>query len=115
MLYHSRWYCIEMEMDLNSVDRAGPDGRLWQPDGTVRMWIDGRLAYERLNWVFRSLPLDAVDVNDPTYLNAVRELGHAYLWLNDYFGGTTRNTYPRTWFFASLAWGTERIGPMRLP
>ena len=113
-LYHSRWYCIEMEMDLNSVDRPGADGRMWTPDGAVRMWIDGRLAYERVNWVFRSLPLDAGDVNDPTYLNAVRELGHAYLWLADYFGGTTSNTYPRTWFFSALTWGTERIGPMRL-
>ncbi len=128
MIYAHRWYCREMELKLNSVDRPAvlPDGtphmvngvrQFWSPDGLVRMWIDGRLAYERTGMVFRSLPLMTVPSNyNPTQaLRPVRQLGIQKILNNWYHGGTTRNSVGRVCFITGLAWGRSYIGPMRMP
>lgn len=110
MLYAGHWYCIETELQLNSVDaRNGA----WRPDGALRAWIDGRLVYERAGMVFRTLPLQAAP-HAPNRLPPCRELGVRALWMNWFHGGRTPNTVPRTMFFTGLAWGTEYIGPMAL-
>lgn len=107
VLYPGQWYCVEMEVDLNSVPRSPG----WLPDGAVRMWIDGRLAYERTSMVMRSLPLYAAPAVE-TRIRPIRELGHRNLWFNWYHGGKTVNTIDRTLFVTGLAWGREYIGPM---
>ena len=121
VLYANRWYCIEEEVYLNSVDRpASINGaphlingvqQFWTPDGAVRFWIDGRLAYERTGMVLRSLPV----VEPPTgYLPGIRELGVAHLWFNWFHGGLTRNSIDRVLFVTGLAYGDQYIGPMKI-
>lgn len=112
VLYAARWYCIEEEIKLNSVDAVNAiDGRNWAPDGECRVWVDGRLAYEATGLVFRSLPA----LQQPTgYVPAIRQLGIKHLWFNWFHGGLTQNSVDRVIYVSGLAWGTARIGPMRL-
>lgn len=123
-LYANRWYCIEAEVKLNSVNQPAvlTDGsphvvngvrQYWTPDGELRVWIDGRLALERTGMVFRSLPLLNVAYKD-TQIRPCRELGIRGLWLNWFHGGTTPNVHERVSFFTGLAWGQQYIGPMKL-
>lgn len=110
MLYAGYWYCVETEIQLNTVDARTS---AWRPDGALRAWVDGRLAYERTGMVFRTLPLRQMPPGADR-LPPCRELGVRSLWLNWFHGGRTPNTVPRTMFFTGLAWGTEYIGPMAL-
>ena len=120
-LYADRWYCIEEEVNLNSVNRpATVNGaphlvngvqQFWTPDGEVRVWIDGRLAFERTGLVLRSLPLV---VPGAGRMGPVRELGVAHLWFNWFHGGLTRNSIDRAIFVTGLAYGDAYIGPMRI-
>jgi hypothetical protein len=110
-LYAGRWYCIEEETKLNSVNAlsAAGDGRYWTPDGESRVWIDGRLAYQATGLVYRSLPALA---QPATYVPGFRELGIKHLWFNWFHGGLTQNSVDRVLFVSALAWGEARIGPM---
>ncbi|HMO46575.1 MAG TPA: hypothetical protein PKB14_11165 [Rubrivivax sp.] len=110
VLYAGRWYCIETEVKLNTVDTSATT---FVPDGELRAWIDGRLAFERVGMVFRTLPLHAPPYS-PNHLRPCRELGVKELWWNWFHGGTTQNTAQRTMFVTGLAWARERIGPIRL-
>ena len=82
-------------------------------DGAVRIWIDGRLVFERTAMVMRFLPLHAAAA-DPSKLRPVRQLGHRDLWFNWFHGGKTYNPIDRTLFLTGLVWGREYIGPMKL-
>lgn len=125
MLYAGQWYCVETEVKLNSVDKPGilADGtphikngvpQFWTPDGALRTWIDGRLAFERTGMVFRSMPKIASGKPPDDKMWPVRELGVAQLWWTWYHGGVVQNSVPRTMFMTGLAYGQEYIGPMRL-
>ena len=83
----------------------------WTPDGEVRVWIDGRLAFERTGVVMRSLPLDQPP---PGRMGPVRDLGIAHLWFNWFHGGLTRNSIDRVVFITGLAYGEAYIGPMKI-
>lgn len=110
ILYANQWYCIESELRLNAVMDGWPGFR---PDGELRVWIDGRLAFERTGMVFRTLPL----IGEEYKRNAIRpcrELGIRGLWFNWFHGGTTPNAVDRTIFVTGLAWGRQYIGPMVL-
>lgn len=109
VLYAGRWYCIETELKLNTISTAAPR---FTPDGELRAWVDGRLAYERTGMVFRT-PRDAFAF-DSESLRPCRELGIAALWLNWYHGGKTVATIDRTLFYTGLVWSTQYIGPMKL-
>lgn len=111
MLYVNRWYCIETELRLNSVVVASPGFR---PDGELRAWVDGRLAYERTGMVFRALPLHDPGAN-PARFRPCRELGVRALWFNWFHGGRTPNSVDRTLFVTGLAWARDYLGPMRMP
>ena len=108
IIYHGKWYCIEMEMDLNSVMTTAPG---YLSDGAIRVWIDGRLTLERSQMVMRSLPLVSAPYS-ATQLRPCRELGHRELWFNWFHGGKTVNTIDRTTFITGLAWSRSYIGPM---
>ncbi len=123
MIYFDRWYDIEAEILLNSVDKPAvlADGtphiingvrQYWSPDGAWRMWIDGRLAYERTGLVYRTLPV-ANPGFKPGYSRPCRELGAEGVWLNWFHGGVTQNARARTMFLSNLVWSEQRIGPMR--
>jgi hypothetical protein len=109
VLYAGRWYCIETEIKLNSVD---PSDNSFQPDGLLRTWIDGRLTYERTGMVFRTLPIHAPAYN-ADYIRPFRQLGIKDLWWNWYNGGTTQSTVNRVQFLTALVWARQRIGAMR--
>ncbi len=107
VLYPGYWYCIETEMMLNTILRANPG---FVADGALRTWIDGRLAYERTNMVFRAGPVARV-APQPGRIRPCRDLGVRGLWLNWFHGGKTLNTMDRTSFYSAIAWGTQYIGP----
>jgi hypothetical protein len=111
--YPGRWYCIETEVKLNSIDTSNPSTN-FQPDGLLRTWIDGRLVYERTGMVFRTWPVYHPTYN-PSAIRPIRELGVAWLLWNWYHGGTTRSSVDRTVFTTGLVWAKQRIGPMKMP
>lgn len=53
ILYPHTWYCLETEVDLNSVSDTYPG---FKPDGVYRQWLDGVLVYERKGMVWRANP-----------------------------------------------------------
>ncbi len=110
VLYAGQWYCVETEIQLNTVSTTAPG---YQADGVLRSWIDGRLAYERTGMVFRTLPI----LNRPYaegQMRPCRELGVTGLWLDWFHGGRTVNTMDRTSFYTGLVWAKEYVGPMKL-
>ncbi|EHR71993.1 hypothetical protein BurJ1DRAFT_3178 [Burkholderiales bacterium JOSHI_001] len=111
MLYLNRWYCIETELHLNTVHSQAPG---YKADGSLRAWVNGRLAFERTGMVFRALPLHDPG-RDPARIRPCRELGVRALWMNWFHGGKTANSVDRTMFVTGLAWGRDYLGPMRLP
>ena len=111
MMYAGHWYCVETELDLNTIGDAAPG---FVPDGAIRTWIDGRLVYERTGMVFRSGPVfQAAPMLYRT--RPVRELGVRGLWLDWFHGGKTLSSFDRVSFYTGLAYGTEYIGPMKQP
>jgi hypothetical protein len=105
VIYPGHWYCIETELGLNNIMDAAPG---WQPDGALRTWIDGMLAFERTGMVFRMGPV----FKGASSQRPIRELGIRNLWLNWFHGGKTLNTVAQTHWYAGLVWATEYIGPM---
>lgn len=108
MLYAGHWYCVETELRLNTVFADAP-GHV--ADGALRTWLDGKLVYEQLQMVFRTLPLVEAPYQ-PNRIRPCRELGVRGLWLNFFHGGKTANTIDRTIFYTGLAWAKRYIGPM---
>jgi hypothetical protein len=111
MLYAGKWYCLETELKLNTISNNAPG---FLPNGELRTWIDGRLAFERTGMVFRSGPVAALAPADWS-VRPARELGVKGLWLNWFHGGRTLSTVDRTTFYTGLVYGNDYIGPMRLP
>jgi hypothetical protein len=113
VMYADRWYCVEEEVYMNSVnvENAATPGQYWTPDGYLRAWIDGRLVYEKTGLVMRSLPIVSPI---PGYQPGVRDLGVRELWFNWFHGGLTRNSIDRVVFISGLVCAESRIGPMTL-
>jgi hypothetical protein len=109
-IYAGHWYCLELEVDLNTVMPEAPG---YKEDGAIRMWVDGRLAFERTKMVVRRLPLAFPAIPEST-IRPVRELGHRDLWFNWFHGGKTRNSIDRVMFVSQLVWSREYIGPMKV-
>ena len=124
VLYAGHWYCVELECLLNSVDQPAvfADGtphvvggvrQFWTPDGELRVWIDGRLAFERTGMVFRSLPV----VDAPYragYSRPIAPLGHVYAGMNVFHGGVTQDCVDRHLDITGVVVSEARIGPMKL-
>ena len=111
--YPGRWYCIETEVKLNSIDTSNPNMN-FQADGLLRTWVDGRLVYERTGLVFRTWPVYRPAYN-PEAKRPIRQLGIGWLLWNWYHGGTTPSSVHRTTFTTGLVWAKQRIGPMKRP
>lgn len=122
MLYAGHWYCVEMQITLNSVDQPGvlADGtphvvggrpQFWTPDGEVRAWVDGRLVFEKTGMVFRTLPVHPQPFR-AGYSRPIAPLGHVYAGCNVFHGGTTRDNVSRNLDLAALVVAESRIGPM---
>ncbi len=145
VIYPGKWYEIEMEVKLNTIIKDDPSqcktytgskyynygdhinpakkGKqipyCFKPDGEVRVWIDGRLAFERGGMVMRTWPLHttAQEISQfkpgSALLPPVRDLGIREIMLNWFHGGLTFSSVPRTTFFTGLVWSKKYIGPMK--
>lgn len=125
VLYARRWYCIETEMKLNSIDKPGilPDGsphlingvpQFWTADGELRVWIDGMLAWEDVGLIFRTAPVRQRPIGwKGLDMYPILDLGVRSVMLNTYIGGTTPSTREHKHYYAGLAYGTQYIGPMK--
>ncbi len=93
-LENNRWYCIEQYVKLNAPGVAGGEGHR---DGILRVWIDGRPAFEKTDIRFR-------DVND---------LKIEQIWMNVYHGGTTPSPYDQHVYVDNVVVAKKYIGPMQ--
>ncbi len=87
-LSKSRWYAIEQFVRMNTPGSE---------DGILRVWIDGVLAFERTDIVWRSRPGLRIES----------------VWLNVYHGGTARTDRDLTLYIDNIVIAREPIGPGR--
>ena len=86
-LEKGRWYSIEQELRLNTPGLS---------DGLLRVWVDGRKAFERTNLRFRDV--DTLRIESA--------------WLNVYHGGSRPSPETMTLYIDSLVIAGRYIGPM---
>jgi hypothetical protein len=101
------WFDLEVELKLNTPGQA---------DGILRYWIDDALAFEGLDYRWRSTP--PYEVAPPGYTGstqyAVANLGAKEFWLNCYFGGSGMPVeQAQHIFLANVVCATKRIGRWR--
>jgi hypothetical protein len=98
-----RWYCIEQEIQLNSLVGNGgidPGGIAnINPDGIERWWIDGVKVYEFTNLRIRGTK--EVNIQTIPYLHI-------------YHGGTGLPAGPFTYKLAGVCVATQYIGPPKV-
>lgn len=88
LLENNRWYCIEQYARLNTPG---------QPDGILRAWVDGRLAFEKTDIRFRSV--DTLKIED--------------VWINFYLGGTWTSEAEHHVYIDDVVISKNPIGPLR--
>jgi len=123
-MYPDQWYCIEIDLKLNTVD---PNGVNNLDDAELNVYMDGRLVLSRTNFSYRKLPLDyralpfgpnynsttrTGPTNPSAGLPPFREIGHAGICMNDYNGGVIPADRDRTVFYTGLVVAKSYIGPM---
>ena len=84
-LQKNRWYCIETYVRLNTPGKH---------DGILRGWVDGYLAMEKENIMFRT----------------TAELGIEEFWLDVYYGGGWQAPGDMHLYIDNLALSTQPIG-----
>ena len=89
VLQKNRWYCVEQYVRMNTPGRN---------DGVLRSWVDGLLAFEKVDLRFRD----------------VSHLKIEALWMNVYHGGTTPTDADLSLYIDNLVVSREYIGPVRL-
>lgn len=105
-LYPGRWYCIEVECNLNTMTLTGGS----PSDGVMRVWLDGRLVMVNSGWQYRDGPL--YTSTDPTRLTSFRQMGPIGLALNHYQGGVLMADRDFICFYDGVVCSTSYIGPM---
>lgn len=88
VLAKSRWYAIEQYVKMNSPGR---------PDGILRVWIDGQLAFNKTDALFRR----------------TADLHIESVWMNVYHGGVSKADRDLTLFIDNLVIARRHIGPGR--
>ncbi|CAN5185142.1 hypothetical protein BH23VER1_BH23VER1_24370 [soil metagenome] len=87
-LKNGQWYCIETYVAMNTPDKS---------DGVLRGWVDGKLAMERTDLRFRTVP----------------DLKIEGFWLNLYYGGKWTAPQDMDVYFDNVALSSEPIGPAK--
>lgn len=87
MLQKNRWYSIEQYVKMNSPGEA---------DGILRAWVDGKLAYEKTDVVYRTVP----------------DLKIESVWMNVYHGGTEDAPSDLSLFIDNVVVARSYIGPV---
>jgi hypothetical protein len=86
-LERNRWYSVEQYVRLNTPGRK---------DGVLRAWIDGRLAFEKVDIRMRTVP----------------ELKIENVWFNVYHGGTLPAPRDMHLYIDNVVIARKYIGPM---
>lgn len=86
-LARNRWYSIEQYLKMNTPG---------QLDGIMRVWIDGRLAWEKTDWRWRHIP----------------DLKIEEIWMNVYHGGTAPVGQDVHLYIDNVVIADEYIGPL---
>ncbi|MEM7248936.1 MAG: DNRLRE domain-containing protein [Acidobacteriota bacterium] len=87
LLERNRWYCIEQYCRMNTPG---------VPDGVLRAWVDGRLAFEKTDIRFRDVPTLRIEE----------------IWLNVYHGGTAPSPYDQHSYVDNVVIARDYIGPL---
>ncbi len=91
VLAPERWYSLEHFIKMNTPGKA---------DGVIRGWVDGKLAYEKTNMIFR--------------LPAHHNLHVRTAWLNVYKGGSLGNCHDSDiWLDQMVLAKDAPIGPLK--
>lgn len=85
-LENNRWYCIEQQVKLNAPG---------ENDGILRGWVDGMLAFEKMDVHFRDTP----------------ELKIENVWINLYHGGSWTPSSDDHIFIDNIVIAKDYIGP----
>jgi hypothetical protein len=93
-LDNNRWYCIEQYVKLNT---PGQDGEPGARDGVLRVWVDGRPAFEKTDIRFRD----------------VEDLKIEQIWMNVYHGGTVPSPRDQHLYVDNVVVAKKYIGPMQ--
>jgi hypothetical protein len=83
----NRWYSIEHHIKMNTID---------QRNGIYRGWIDGRLAFQKTDLIFRTV--DRLKIES--------------IWMNVYHGGTTPVDRTIHLYLDNFVIARSYIGPM---
>lgn len=105
-LFPNRWYCIEVETNLNTWAPSGGG----PADGELRVWIDGRLASTHTGWKFRDGPPDPAGSGSD--LPPFRQMGPIGMLANWYQGGRLPADEDLAMFITCDVAATSYIGPM---
>jgi len=87
-LANDRWYCVEQQVQMNTPGKN---------DGVLRGWIDGKLAFEKLDVRMRDVPTLKIQ----------------NIWLNIYHGGKWSAKTEDSLFIDNIVVARRYIGPMR--
>ena len=110
ILQSGRWYCVEIELDLNTITKEPP---YYLADGASRVWIDGRLALQMTDLVLRTGPRFTPEYHEHR-LPPIGDVGIRNIILNWFHGGTTENSVRRVNYYTGLVWARQYIGPANL-
>lgn len=94
----NKWVAIDQYMELNTVNADGSGNR----DGILRVWIDGRLAFEKIDFRVRHWPGNPAGANNIKFDS---------VWLNLYHGGRRAAKSPMTVYLSDLVVAKSFIGP----
>ena len=87
-LSSNRWYCIEQYLKMNTPGKK---------DGVIKAWVDGRLAFEKIDIRFRHVPTLKIE----------------QIWLNVYHGGKKPSPYDQHVFIDNVVIARKYIGPIK--
>lgn len=90
LLERNRWYCIEQYIKLNTPGIT---------DGIFRVWVDGRLAFDKID----------MRVRDTSSLKV------EYIWMNVYHGGRAPAPQDMHLYIDNVVIARRYVGPMTRP
>lgn len=93
-LDNNRWYCVEQHVKLNTPGHGGGPGAR---DGALRVWVDGRPAFEKTGLRFRDV--DTLKIEQ--------------IWMNVYHGGTRPSPRDQHLYVDNVVVAKRYIGPMK--
>ena len=87
LIDRNRWYSVEQYVRLNTPENN---------DGVIRAWIDGRMAYEKTDWRFRTV--DTLRIEQ--------------IWMNVYHGGSATVDRDVHLFVDNVVIAQQYVGPL---